>query len=88
MPSVGGCHEVVSPKKYFGDKVVIDFGANAIMRCEYIVLVVVLDDPPPTLMPLAKVPAAPPIPNAPVTAPRLTPAPPDEVFDVVVDYGI
>ena len=43
MPFVD-CHEV-SPKKYFGAKVVTDFGANAIMRCEYIVLVVVLDAP-------------------------------------------
>ena len=46
------------------------------IRCEYVVLVVVFDEPPPTLTPLAKVFAAPPMPNAPVTAPRLTLAPP------------
>ena len=55
--------------------------------CEYVVLVVEFVDPPPTFIPLAKVPATPPIPKAPVTAPRFTLPPLEAPCVVVVEDG-
>ena len=46
------------------------------------------DEPPPTEMPLANVPTAPPTPNAPATAPKLRLPPPELPLDVVEAVGI
>ena len=57
------------------------------MRCEYVVVALELVEPPPTFIPLARVPATPPMPKAPVIEPRFTPNPLCEPCSVVVEVG-